>query len=167
MNGSIFGGGYLLSDRAIAEKVIAEKIELSDREKALVKALKNTPRGYGGTDTVTKKHSRWWGPALSRLRSMHRKNTHGGISVREKKQMGGTNPRTQNGTLRKKYRARFRAAGAPCGMCKGKLGPIHHDEPGSPAHPLSFVIDEIKPVSRWREFGYHSAREAAEDFDNL
>lgn len=61
MNGSIFGGGYLLSDRAIAEKVIAEKIELSDREKALVKALKNTPRGYGGTDTVTKKHSRWWG----------------------------------------------------------------------------------------------------------
>ena len=39
MNGSIFGGGYLLSDSAIAEKVIAEKIELSDREKALVKAL--------------------------------------------------------------------------------------------------------------------------------
>ncbi|MBF1023475.1 MAG: hypothetical protein HXK85_10475 [Lachnospiraceae bacterium] len=29
------------------------------------------------------------------------------------------------------------------------------------------MIDEIKPVSRWREFGYHSAREAAEDFDNL
>ena len=83
------------------------------------------------------------------------------------KQMGGTNPRTQNGTLRKKYRARFRAAGAPCGICKGKLGPIHYDEPGSPAHPLSFVIDEIKPVSRWREFGYHSAKEAAEDFDNL
>nr|DAX81109.1 MAG TPA: HNH endonuclease [Caudoviricetes sp.] len=81
--------------------------------------------------------------------------------------MGGTNPRTQNGTLRKKYRARFRAAGAPCGICKGKLGPIHYDEPSSPAHPLSFVIDEIKPVSRWREFGYHSAREAAEDFDNL
>lgn len=48
MNGSIFGGGYLLSDRAIAEKAIAEKIELSDREKALVKALKNTPRGMVG-----------------------------------------------------------------------------------------------------------------------
>ncbi len=87
--------------------------------------------------------------------------------TQEKKQMGGTNPRTQNGTLRKKYRARFRAAGAPCGICKGKLGPIHYDEPSSPIHPFSFVIDEIKPVSRWREFGYHSAREAAEDFDNL
>ena len=64
MDGSIFGGGYLLSEKAIAEKAIAEKaiaekaiaekeraekaiaekeraekIELSDREKALVKAL--------------------------------------------------------------------------------------------------------------------------------
>lgn len=51
MDGGIFGGGYLLSEKAIAEKAIcekknierdseqAEKIELSDREKALVKAL--------------------------------------------------------------------------------------------------------------------------------
>ena len=34
-------------------------------------------------------------------------------------------------------------------------------------HPLSFVIDEIKPVSRWREFGYPSPRAAAEDWNNL
>lgn len=28
-------------------------------------------------------------------------------------------------------------------------------------------MDEIRPVSRWREFGYSSARAAAEDFSNL
>ncbi len=28
-------------------------------------------------------------------------------------------------------------------------------------------MDEVRPVSRWREFGYSSARAAAEDFGNL
>ena len=74
------------------------------------------------------------------------------------------NPRSANGSLRRKYRARLKATGAPCHIC-GK--PIHYDEPSDHNHPLSFVIDEIKPISRWREFGYNSAREAAEDFDNL
>ena len=78
-----------------------------------------------------------------------------------------TNPRHQNGNLRRKYAARFQAMGAPCGICKGRLGPIHYDEPRDGKHPLSFVIDEIKPVSRWREFGYPSARAAAEDWTNL
>jgi hypothetical protein len=32
---------------------------------------------------------------------------------------------------------------------------------------MSFVVDEIKPVSRWREFGYDSPRAAAEDWSNL
>jgi len=57
--------------------------------------------------------------------------------------------------------------GAPCGICKGKLGPIHYDEPSNAAHPLSFVIDEVKPVSKWAMFGYDSARAAAEDWSNL
>ena len=57
--------------------------------------------------------------------------------------------------------------GAPCGICKGRLGPIHYDEPSDAAHPLSFVIDEIKPVSRFREFGYASREEAAQDWNNL
>jgi hypothetical protein len=61
----------------------------------------------------------------------------------------------------------MKAAGCACGICHGRLGPIHYDEPSDPQHPLSFVIDEIKPVSRWKEFGYHSAREAAEDWNNL
>ena len=56
---------------------------------------------------------------------------------------------------------------APCAICGGRLGPIHYDEPSDPQHPLSFVIDERIPVSRWREFGYGSAREAAEDWSNL
>ena len=78
-----------------------------------------------------------------------------------------TNPRYKNGGLRRKYRARFRAMCAPCGICGGRLGQIHYDEPSNAKHPLSFVIDEIKPVSRWREFGYDSPEAAANDWNNL
>lgn len=78
-----------------------------------------------------------------------------------------SNPRYKNGTLRRKHRARFKAMNAPCGICKGKLGEIHYDEPSDAKHPLSFVIDEIKPVSRWKEFGYSSPEAAANDWNNL
>lgn len=57
--------------------------------------------------------------------------------------------------------------GLPCAICRGRLGPIHYDEPSDPQHPLSFVIDEIRPVSRWKEFGYKSPEECAQDWDNL
>ncbi len=77
------------------------------------------------------------------------------------------NPRYANGNLRRKYRARMRAISAECGICGGRLGPIHYNEPSDARHPLSFVIDEIKPVSRWKEFGYDSPRAAAEDWNNL
>ena len=77
------------------------------------------------------------------------------------------NPRSHNGNLRRKNRARFKAMDAPCGICKGRLGPIHYDEPSDAHHPLSFVIDEILPVSKWRQFGYNSAAEAANDWNNL
>lgn len=56
---------------------------------------------------------------------------------------------------------------AECGICHGKLGEIHYDEPSDAKHPLSFVIDEIHPVSRWKEFGYESPGEAAQDWGNL
>ena len=78
-----------------------------------------------------------------------------------------SNPRSANGNFRRKMRARFKARGDPCSICRGRLGPIHYDEPSDAAHPLSFVIDEIKPISRWREFGYESPQAAARDLENL
>ena len=78
-----------------------------------------------------------------------------------------TNPRNKNGNYRRKARARFKAAGAPCAICRGRLGPIRYDEPSDAAHPLSFVIDEILPVSKWRQFGYDSPEAAAQDWNNL
>lgn len=77
------------------------------------------------------------------------------------------NPRSANGALRRKHKARFRAMAAPCGICGGRLGPIRYDEPSDPRHPLSFVIDEIKPVSKWAQFGYSSPAAAAQDWENL
>ncbi|MBO4863841.1 MAG: hypothetical protein J5517_05725 [Eubacterium sp.] len=77
------------------------------------------------------------------------------------------NPRYKNGNLRRKNRARFKAMDAPCGICKGRLGPIHYDEPSDSKHPLSFVIDEIKPISKWKMFGYASPEAAAQDWNNL
>ena len=77
------------------------------------------------------------------------------------------NPRYANGNLRRRHRARLRAMGGECGICHGRFGPIHYDEPSDAQHPLSFVVDEIKPVSRWRQFGYPSPRAAAEDWNNL
>lgn len=77
------------------------------------------------------------------------------------------NPRYKNGNFRRKMRARFKAMNAECGICRGRLGGIHYDEPSDANHPLSFVIDEIKPVSRWREFGYESPEAACMDVNNL
>ena len=57
--------------------------------------------------------------------------------------------------------------GCECGICRGRLGQIHYDEPSDAQHPLSFVVDEIRPVSRWKEFGYESPEAAAQDFNNL
>lgn len=77
------------------------------------------------------------------------------------------NPRYSNGNLRRKHRERLRAQGCECGICKGRLGPIHYDEPSDAQHPLSFVVDEIIPVSRWKQFGYESPQAAANDYNNL
>ena len=83
------------------------------------------------------------------------------------KGMSKINPRYSNGWLRRKYRARFKCMNAECGICHGKLGPIHYDEPSNAAHPFSFVIDEIRPISLYKQFGYESARAACEDWNNL
>ena len=56
---------------------------------------------------------------------------------------------------------------APCGICRGRLGPIHYDEPSDSRHPLSFVIDEIIPVSKWQQYGYDSPEACAQDWNNV
>ena len=83
-----------------------------------------------------------------------------------KEKASNINPRWKSGK-RRKYRQRFRAMQAPCGICGGRLGQIHYDEPSDSKHPLSFVIDEIIPVSKWQEAGYKSASACADDFNNL
>lgn len=80
---------------------------------------------------------------------------------------GRKNPRHTNKSRRNKYRARLKAQAGECGICKGRLGPIHYDEPSDAQHPLSFVVDEIIPVSRWKEFGYDSPEAVALDWNNL
>lgn len=74
------------------------------------------------------------------------------------------NPRHKNGHRRRQLRARFKAMGLPCAIC-GR--PIHYDEPSDAKHPLSFVIDERIPVSRWREGGFYNPTQAALDPDNV
>jgi 5-methylcytosine-specific restriction endonuclease McrA len=95
------------------------------------------------------------------------KNRPEGVILSEANPRGQTNPRYKNGNFRRKMRARFKAMDAPCGICHGRYGPIHYDEPSSHLHPLSFVIDEIIPVSRWKEFGFASPEAVARDASNL
>ena len=74
-----------------------------------------------------------------------------------------TNPRQANGNLRRKNRARIKARGDVCYLCGRPIDYTRNDA----SDPLSWVIDEVVPVSRWREFGYQSPRAVAEDFQNL
>lgn len=76
------------------------------------------------------------------------------------------NPRWKSGR-RRKYQQRFRAIEAPCGICGGKYGRIHYEEPSDPKHPFSFVIDEIIPISKWESAGYSSPEAAADDVNNI
>lgn len=60
------------------------------------------------------------------------------------------NPRYANGNARRKLRDRWRAIGAPCGIC-GKqidysLGFVVDNRGRRHPHPMSFVVDEIVPV---------------------
>lgn len=71
------------------------------------------------------------------------------------------NPRRQNSHRRNAIRDAIRRRKDPCALCGC---PIDYDLP--PGHPLSFEVDEIIPVSRWREFGYPSAVACALDIKN-
>lgn len=73
-----------------------------------------------------------------------------------------TNPRCSNGSARRALRARVRSLGLPCGICG------HAIDYSLPAgHPMSYELDEVVPVSRYKEGGYQSARQCALDSDNV
>ena len=76
---------------------------------------------------------------------------------------GKINPRQSNGNARRKAAKRYAATNAPCAFCGGE---IDYEAPRNHLFPLSLTIDEIKPVSRWREFGYESAKACAGDPSN-
>lgn len=78
-----------------------------------------------------------------------------------------SNVRYANGNWRRKCRARFKAMQAECGICKGLLGAIDYDCPADAQHPLSFVIDEVIPVSKATWAGYASEADAVKDWGNL
>jgi hypothetical protein len=84
--------------------------------------------------------------------------------------MAKYNPRRSNSALRNKQRAYWKSRGLPCGIC-GKpidysLGMITDATGKRFMHPLAFVIDEIIPVSKWREGGYSSPEQCAQDINN-
>jgi len=79
---------------------------------------------------------------------------------------GKNNPRQSNGRARVRAAKRYAAMDAPCALCGGRRGPIDYKAPRNHLFPLSLVIDEIRPVARWKEFGYSSARQCACDEKN-
>lgn len=65
---------------------------------------------------------------------------------------GGVNPRYANGARRRAIRDRWRSIGDPCHLC-GKpidysLGMVTGKSGKRKPHPMSFVVDEIVPVSK-------------------
>lgn len=85
--------------------------------------------------------------------------------------MSKANPRYAYRTRRENIRARWRAIGDPCHIC-GKpidysLGFITDPATGKRRpHPMMFVVDEIVPVSRYREGGFETPAQAATTFSN-
>ena len=57
------------------------------------------------------------------------------------------NPRYANGNARRKVRARLRAEGRDCWICRafGRPASIDYDLPAG--HPMSFEVDELLPIS--------------------
>lgn len=77
------------------------------------------------------------------------------------------NPRQRNSTARRKLRKRLKAEGRGCWICRafGRNPRIDYELP--PGHPMSFEVDELIPVSKWKEGGYSSPTAAALDYSNL
>ena len=75
-----------------------------------------------------------------------------GIEHRKGCGMAKANPRKRNGAARRKIREKWKSIGDPCHLC-GKpidytLGMVTGPDGKTKPHPMSFVVDEIVPVSR-------------------
>lgn len=81
--------------------------------------------------------------------------------------MPSSNPRTTNGAARRRLRLRLKAEGRGCWICRafGLPDAIDYDLPSG--HPMSFEVDELIPVSKWREGGYSSPTACALDYQNV
>ena len=79
----------------------------------------------------------------------------------------GSNARNANGHARRKVRARLKAEGRGCWICRafGRPDAINYDLP--PGLPDSFEADELIPVSKYRQGNYRTANECALDYANL
>lgn len=77
------------------------------------------------------------------------------------------NPRYANGNARRKLRAKLRAEGRGCWICRafGRDDRIDYSLPH--LHPMAFEVDELCPVADWRKGGYASAKACALDYGNV
>jgi hypothetical protein len=81
--------------------------------------------------------------------------------------MARPNPRNRNGNARRKLSMRLRSEGRGCWICRAFGRPDRIDYSLPAGHPMCFEVDELKPVSRWQEFGYASPQACALDYDNV
>ena len=77
------------------------------------------------------------------------------------------NERYANGNARRKLRTRLKSEGRGCWICRAFGRPDHIDYDLPARHPLSFEVDELTPVSRYREAGYPSKQACALDYNNV
>ena len=72
------------------------------------------------------------------------------------------NPRRRNGNARDKLRRWLASQGNPCALCGGA---IDYSLPAG--DPMSFEMDEIIPVSRYKLGGYATPSQCALDRENV
>ena len=85
----------------------------------------------------------------------------------ENRQKQKANERYSNGNARRKLRARLKAERRGCWICRAFGRPPHIDYSLPARDPMAFEVDELCPVSKWREGGYPSAMACALDYGNV
>ena len=76
------------------------------------------------------------------------------------------NPRVTNGSARRALVARMKAKRPECWICKAFGRDARIDYSLHYLDPRAFSYDELKPVSKWREYGYPGAQACALDPSN-